>query len=53
MDADPKERNIFGVMRKNPELGRGGIRLRQFGQQIIETLAGKRIHPGLGGSRAE
>lgn len=46
MDADPKERNLFGVMRKNPELGRWGIRLRQFGQQAIETLAGKRIHPG-------
>ena len=46
MDADPKERNIFGVMRKQPELGRWGIRLRKFGQQTIETLAGKRIHPG-------
>jgi NAD-reducing hydrogenase large subunit len=46
MDADPKERNFFGVMAKNPELGRGGIRLRQFGQQLIETLAGKRVHPG-------
>jgi NAD-reducing hydrogenase large subunit len=46
MDGDPKERNLFGVMRKHPELGRGGIRLRQFGQQVIETLAGKRIHPG-------
>ena len=45
MDADPKERNIFGVMQKQPELARWGIRLRQFGQQIIETLAGKRIHP--------
>jgi NAD-reducing hydrogenase large subunit len=46
MDADPKERSLFGVMRKHPELGRWGIRLRQFGQQAIETLAGKRIHPG-------
>ncbi len=45
MDANPQERNLFGVMRKHPELGRGGIRLRQFGQQVIETLAGKRIHP--------
>ncbi len=26
--------------------GRGGIRLRQFGQQVIELLGGKRIHPG-------
>jgi len=46
MDADPKERNIFGVIQKQPELAKWGIRLRQFGQQIIETLAGKRIHPG-------
>lgn len=46
MDANPSERNLFGVVRANPELGRGGVRLRQFGQQIIELLCGKRIHPG-------
>jgi NAD-reducing hydrogenase large subunit len=46
MDAHPSERNLFGVIRDNPELGRGGIRLRQFGQQVIELLGGKRIHPG-------
>jgi NAD-reducing hydrogenase large subunit len=46
MESDPSERNIFGVMRANPELGRGGVRLRQFGQQIIELLGGKKIHPG-------
>jgi len=46
MEADPADRNLFGVARANPELGRGGIRLRQFGQLVIETLAGKRIHPG-------
>jgi NAD-reducing hydrogenase large subunit len=45
MDADPAERNLFGVLRKNPTLGLNGIRLRQFGQQIIERLGGKRIHP--------
>jgi NAD-reducing hydrogenase large subunit len=45
MDADPAQRNLFGVLRANPELGRGGVRLRQFGQQVIELLAGKRIHP--------
>ncbi|MGQ9659192.1 MAG: Ni/Fe hydrogenase subunit alpha [Thermochromatium sp.] len=44
-DADPATRNIFGVMRQNPELARDGIRLRQIGQTIIETLGGKRIHP--------
>jgi NAD-reducing hydrogenase large subunit len=45
MDADPAERNIFGVMRSHPALARDGVRLRQFGQQIIEWLGGKRIHP--------
>jgi len=45
MDADPAKSNIFGVAEKNPQLARDGIRLRQFGQQIIERLGGKRIHP--------
>ena len=45
MDAIPRARNIFGVIEKKPELARDGIRLRQFGQQIIERLGGKRIHP--------
>jgi len=45
MDADPSRANIFGVLEKKPELARDGIRLRQFGQQIIERLGGKRIHP--------
>jgi NAD-reducing hydrogenase large subunit len=45
MDADPAERNIFGVIEKHPELARDGVRLRQFGQRIIEWLGGKRIHP--------
>lgn len=45
MDADPAVRNIVGVIQANPQMARDGIRLRQFGQQIIEWLAGKRIHP--------
>jgi NAD-reducing hydrogenase large subunit len=45
MDADPAKSNLFGVLEKNPSLARDGIRLRQFGQQIIERLGGKRIHP--------
>lgn len=46
MDSDPSQRNLFGVLQANPELGRGGVRLRQFGQQVIELLGGKRVHPG-------
>lgn len=45
MDGDPAVRNIFGVMQKNPELARDGIRLRQIGQSIIALLGEKRIHP--------
>ena len=44
-DSDPAKRNIFGVLEKNPQDARDGVRLRRFGQQVIETLAGKRIHP--------
>ena len=44
-DADPAQRNIFGVMSREPQLARDGIRLRQIGQQIIEILGGKKIHP--------
>lgn len=45
MDADPTQRNLFGVAKMQPTLARSGVRLRQIGQQIIELLGGKRIHP--------
>lgn len=44
-ESDPSKRNVFGLMEAEPELVRGGIRLRQFGQQIIEHLGGRKIHP--------
>jgi NAD-reducing hydrogenase large subunit len=44
MDSDPAERNIFGLIEKKPELAIQGVRLRKFGQEIIEKVAGKRIH---------
>ncbi|HQJ75269.1 MAG TPA: Ni/Fe hydrogenase subunit alpha [Bacteroidota bacterium] len=45
MDSDPSKRNVFGLIKADPELARKGIRLRQFGQEIIEHLGGKKIHP--------
>jgi NAD-reducing hydrogenase large subunit len=45
MESEPAKRNIFGLIHAEPELARGGIRLRQFGQEIIESLGGKKIHP--------
>jgi NAD-reducing hydrogenase large subunit len=44
-DAAPAKRNVFGLIAAQPELARGGFRLRQFGQEIIELLGGKKIHP--------
>ncbi len=44
-DSDPQQRNIFGLIAAEPDLARGGIRLRQFGQEIIEVLGGRKIHP--------
>ena len=44
-DSDPAKRNIFGLIAADREVARGGIRLRQFGQEIIEMLGAKRIHP--------
>jgi len=44
MDADPATRNVFGLIEKQPDLARQGIRLRKFGQEIIENVAGKKIH---------
>ncbi len=45
MDADPAKRHLFGVAQAKPQLAQDGIALRKFGQQIIELLGGKRIHP--------
>jgi NAD-reducing hydrogenase large subunit len=43
-DSDPAQRNIFGLIDKNPGLAVKGIRLRKFGQEIIAKVAGKKIH---------
>jgi NAD-reducing hydrogenase large subunit len=43
-DSDPAKRNVFGLMENHKDLVRRGIRLRRFGQEIIEILGGRRIH---------
>ena len=45
IDSDPANRNIFHLMDEHPEVAKNGIRLRKFGQEIIEKLGGKRVHP--------
>jgi NAD-reducing hydrogenase large subunit len=44
-ETPPATRNVFGLIAANPDVARGGIRLRQFGQEIIEALGGRKIHP--------
>jgi NAD-reducing hydrogenase large subunit len=46
-DADPATRNVFGIVQANPELALKAVSLRRYGQQIIERLGGKRVHPNL------
>jgi NAD-reducing hydrogenase large subunit len=44
MDSDPDTRNVLGVIAAHPELARDGIELRKFGLQVVEQLAGERVH---------
>ncbi len=47
-DSDPADRSVFGLIEAEPELARRGIRLRSFGQGVIEAIAGRRVHaPGI------
>ncbi len=49
MDAAPEQRNLFALTGADREFLRRGIRLRQFGQRVIEMVGGRRIHPGWSG----
>jgi len=44
-DADPAIRNVVGLIQANPELALKAVNLRKFGQEIIQILGGRRIHP--------
>jgi NAD-reducing hydrogenase large subunit len=46
MDAPAEERSILHIAHTHPSTAADGVALRQFGQRIIELLAGRRIHPG-------
>jgi NAD-reducing hydrogenase large subunit len=44
VDAPPEQRNVVGVAIANKELARKGILMRKFGQEVIKTITGKKIH---------
>jgi len=39
-----EHRNIVGVIEDYPDLALKGVKLRKYGQQVIEVIAGKRVH---------
>jgi NAD-reducing hydrogenase large subunit len=43
-DADPAIRNVIGVAAKYPELAVQAVMMRKYGQEIIKSTAGKKIH---------
>lgn len=45
MESDPASRNVIGLIHANPDLARKGVRLRQFGQEIIRMLGTRSVHP--------
>jgi NAD-reducing hydrogenase large subunit len=44
--ADADGRHLLGMLKANPQLARDGVGLRRFGQQVVESLGGRRVHPG-------
>jgi NAD-reducing hydrogenase large subunit len=44
-DAAPAIRNVVGLAQANPALTVKAVQLRKFGQEIIHTLGGRRVHP--------
>jgi len=44
-DAAPEIRNVVGLIGADPELTVKAVMLRKFGQEIIKTLGGRRVHP--------
>jgi len=45
LDADPKERNVFGILKMDPDLAKKVLRLRSIGQKTVEIVGGRGVHP--------
>ena len=44
-NSAPQDRNIMGILKKDPELVKNVIKIRKYGQDLIELIGGKAIHP--------
>ena len=45
MESDPHQRNLIGLIKALPQVAREGIRLRQYGQEVIRLLGDRSVHP--------
>lgn len=43
-DSDAARRNIVAVLQAYPDVGLEGVRMRKYGQEVIRTITGKRVH---------
>ncbi len=43
-DAPAPKRNVFEILKENPELGKRAVLMRKYGQEIIAATAGKKVH---------
>lgn len=39
-----EQRNIVALVKQHPDIAIKGVKIRKFGQQILEAISGKRIH---------
>jgi F420-non-reducing hydrogenase large subunit len=45
LDAPSADRNVFSMLRLQPDLVRKVLRLRSIGQKIVEIVGGRGVHP--------
>lgn len=43
-DSELSRRNIFAVLEAYPDIALHGVMLRKYGQEVIRTITGKRVH---------
>ena len=44
-DADPAIRNVVGLVQTAPDITVKAVQLRKYGQEIIQILGGRKVHP--------
>jgi NAD-reducing hydrogenase large subunit len=43
-ESDIQKRNVVAVIKEHPDLALQGVKLRKYGQEIIQIICGKRVH---------